>query len=118
MGRAYHEGDLLPAKVIPSRNAAYVSHSGREISVHQFEILCGNGLTWVASSNGHVPDGAVSCGSQSNGESLFVGRAHLDGSLTPGKIHRSHGCLYIPFNGTEHSIQQYEVLVASRKCKF
>lgn len=37
---------------------------------------------------------------------------HFQGSLTPGKIHRSHGCLYIPFGGLEHSFQSnFEVLV-------
>lgn len=38
VGRSYHEGDLLPAKVIPSKNVAYVSHGGNEISKHQFEV--------------------------------------------------------------------------------
>lgn len=37
---------------------------------------------------------------------------HFQGSLTPGKIHRSHGCLYIPFGGVEHSFQSnFEVLI-------
>lgn len=38
VGRTYHEGDILPAKVIPSKNVAYVSHGGNEISKHQFEV--------------------------------------------------------------------------------
>lgn len=71
----------------------------------------------MSSGNGHVPPGAVSAGNQSNGEPLFIGRAHFGGSLTPGKIHRSHGCLYIPFGGAEQSIQQYEVLIGQQKCK-
>jgi len=111
VGRAYHEGDLIPVKIIPSKNAAYVSHGGQEIPVHQFETLTGHGFNWVGSGNGHVPDGAVASGTQSNGETVFIGRAHFQGSLTPGKVHRSHGCLYIPFGGAEHSIPQYEVLV-------
>jgi hypothetical protein len=35
--------------------------------------------------------------------------------LTPGKIHRSHGCLYIPFGGMECSIIHYEVLVGQQR---
>lgn len=38
VGRSYHEGDLLPAKVIPSKNVAYISHAGNEIPKHQFEV--------------------------------------------------------------------------------
>lgn len=76
-----------------------------------FQILCGSGFEWIASANGHVPEGAISAGSQSNGEPLYVGRAHYEGSLTPGKIHQSHNCLYIPFGGAEHSVTQYEALV-------
>jgi len=115
VGRAYHEGDQLPAKVIPSKNIAYISYNGQEIPKYQFETLSGSGFTWIASSNGHVPPGAVSSGTQSNGEPLFIGRANFQGSLTPGKIHRSHGCLYIPFNGAEHSVPHYEVLVGQQR---
>lgn len=40
------------------------------------------------------------------------------GSLTPGKVHKSHGCLYIPFNGKETSLRSYEVLVAPPKAQW
>jgi len=115
VGRAYHEGDQLPAKVIPSKQVAYISFNGQEIPKHQYEVLSGSGFTWVQSASGHVPTGAVSAGNQSNGEPLYVGRAHFQGSLTPGKVHRSHGCLYIPFGGAEHSVQQYEVLIGQQR---
>ena len=35
--------------------------------------------------------------------------------MTPGKVHKSHGCLYLPYNGAEHSQRIYEVLVAEKK---
>lgn len=38
IGRAFHEGDQLPAKVIPSKQAAYVSHNGVEIYKSNFEV--------------------------------------------------------------------------------
>lgn len=63
--------------------------------------LSGHGFTWVASGHGHVPPGAVVAGNSSHGEPLFIGRAHFQGSLTPGKVHRSHACLYIPYGGDE-----------------
>jgi len=115
VGRAFHEGDMLPAKVIPSKQACYISHNGMEIFKPNYELLSGAGFTWIGSSNGHAPAGAVSTGNTTSGEPLYIGRAHHEGSLTPGKIHRSHGCLYIPFGGGEHSILHYEVLVGQQK---
>lgn len=38
VGRAFHEGDQLPAKVIPSKQVAYVAYGGQEIVKHQFEV--------------------------------------------------------------------------------
>lgn len=38
VGRAHHEGDLLVAKVLPSKQVAYVSHNGLEIAKFQFEV--------------------------------------------------------------------------------
>lgn len=79
--------------------------------------MTGTGFTWESSDHGEVPAGAVSTGSQSDGEPLYIGRAHFQGSLTPGKVHCSHGCLYIPFGGAEQRVQQYEVLIAPVRCK-
>ncbi|XP_014102217.2 uncharacterized protein [Bactrocera oleae] len=111
VGRAYHEGDLLPAKVIPRKACAYVPYGGREVVKHDYELLTGYGYGWVPDANGSVPPGAVICGRTSDGEPLYIGRGHYGGSFTPGKIHPSHGCLYIPFGGQEITLNNYEVLV-------
>lgn len=37
-GRAHHEGHITPAKVIPSKNACYISFRGEEILKDQFEV--------------------------------------------------------------------------------
>lgn len=37
-GRAYHEGDLIPAKVIPSKQVAYVPYGGQEIAKSEFHV--------------------------------------------------------------------------------
>lgn len=72
----------------------------------------GRGFEWVQSVDGTIPEGAFEAGFCKGGEPLFVGRTNFQGSLTPGKIHRSHGSLYIPFGGREHSFQSnFEVLV-------
>ncbi|KAH8272559.1 hypothetical protein KR026_006266, partial [Drosophila bipectinata] len=111
VGRAYHEGDMLPAKVIPNKGCAYVPYGGGEVVKHDFELLAGYGYGWVHDSHGNVPGNAVLAGRTSDGEPLFIGRAHHHGSLTPGKIHQSHHCLYIPFGGEEVRLDHYEVLV-------
>lgn len=38
VGRAFYEGDWLPAKVIPAKNAAYISWNGDEVFVDRFEV--------------------------------------------------------------------------------
>ena len=109
---------LIPAKAIPSKNACYVCYNGNEILKQNFEYLVGFGFHWVGSANGHVPDNAVPSGNDPSGEVYYLGRAHHQNSLTPGKIHKTHQCLYIGYDGHEIAIKQYEVLVAQEKCKF
>jgi hypothetical protein len=103
---------MIPAKVIPSKNACYVPHNGLEHFKPSFELLSGSGFQWIGSSNGHLPEGAVLAGSQRSGEPLYVGRAHFEGALCVGKINTGHGCIYVPHGGRENSILQYEVLCA------
>jgi co-chaperonin GroES (HSP10) len=38
VGRAHHEGDFLPAKVILGKQAAYVAYGGQEIFKDKFEV--------------------------------------------------------------------------------
>lgn len=111
VGRAFHDGDNLPAKVLPSQNVAYVAYNGQEIAKHQYEILCGGNTSWVHSGHGSIPHNAVRGGQTSSGEPLYIGRTHHQGSLTPGKVHPSHGSLYIPFGGSEVPFKSYEILI-------
>lgn len=111
VGRAFHEGDMLPAKVIPDKNVAYVCHNGEEHPKDTFEVLCQGEFAWEFCSNGSVPADAVVAGQTADGEPLYVGRVLHSGSQTVGKVHPGHGCLYIPFDGEELSFTDYEVLV-------
>lgn len=74
MGRARHAGDLVVAKVLPSKQAAYIAYNMQEIFVNNYEVLVGDGFQWVGSGNGHTPDNAVVAGHTSSGEALFIGR--------------------------------------------
>lgn len=111
IGRATHGGDQLVAKVLPSKRAAYVCYNGNEVLVHQYEILCHGNVSWVPSANGHIPPNAVPGGRTKTGETLFIGRARHQGSLTVGKVQPSHNTLYIPYGGKEVAVKSYEVLI-------
>jgi hypothetical protein len=84
--------------------------------VEHFEYLSGKmkHFQWVPAGDGNVADGAVSAGND-NGEELYVGRASHDGSVTVGKIHPSHGCMYMPYGGQEIPFNWYEVLVYRKR---
>uniref|UniRef100_A0A8D7ZXG2 (northern house mosquito) hypothetical protein n=2 Tax=Culex pipiens TaxID=7175 RepID=A0A8D7ZXG2_CULPI len=109
-GRAFHEGEMIPAKVIPSKNEAYICFGGEEILKEDFEVLRAGDFVWEFAANGVVPEGAIKIGATVDGEPLYMGRALHCGTQTPGKVHSSHGCLYIPFDGAEISLPEYEVL--------
>lgn len=91
-------------------------YNGEEVFVENFEMLRGKekDFAWIPASHGSVPERAVSTGSE-NGEELFVGRAPFEGSMTIGKVHASHGCIYIPFAGAEVRLSDYEVLIYTRE---
>ncbi|XP_058835655.1 uncharacterized protein LOC131692557 [Topomyia yanbarensis] len=110
VGRANHGGDLLPAKVIPSKNAAYVAYGGEETFVSSIEVLCQKELVWDHAVGGTIPPDAIVGGNTADGEVLYIGRAHHEGSQTVGKVQCSHGCVYIPYDGQEVAVQTYEVL--------
>lgn len=111
VGRAYHENNLLPAKVIPSKGCAFISYGGQEYIKYKYEILAGNGYKWwVTDCNSCLPAGSVVCGRTAEGDPLYIGRGYWGGSLIPGRVHRSHSCLYIPFEGQEVRIQTFQVL--------
>lgn len=115
VGRSYHEGDNLPAKVIPSKGCAYIAWGGHEHVKSHYEVLVGQGYAWQPCYGGAVPPNAVRTGMTTTGEPLYVGRGHHANSLTVGKIHPSHGCLYIPFGGQEVRLSTYEVLVFDQR---
>lgn len=78
------------------------------------QILCERkSFKWVESSDGSVPRGAVPGGITENGETLYVGRARHCDHLIVGKVHPSHGCMFIAHCHGEHRAIIYEVLVYS-----
>lgn len=83
-----------------------------EIAKNSFEVLMNGNYEWKSASDGNVPPNAVIGGRTSSGETLYIGRAVHSGVTTPGKVHPSHKCVYIPFGWKEHRYTNYEVLVS------
>lgn len=90
-----------------------------------------NGFHWQRCRNGAVPRFAVKGGLSEGGELLYIGRnaeALVDGesafgdrfpAQSPpqrlvGKVHPSHGCLYVAFRGVEYLYHDYEVLTLNQ----
>ncbi|XP_037827878.1 uncharacterized protein LOC119615916 [Lucilia sericata] len=114
VGRSFHEGDMLVAKVIPAKKIAFVSFRGAELPKDHFEILCGRNLVWRHCYNHIIPEKAVLCGKTSLGQPVYIGRGHYEGSLTVGKISSVHKALFIPFRGVERRLETYEILVEEK----
>lgn len=110
VARARFNGALIPGKLVPSHNCCYVAWGGVENPVTEYEILCGGG-SWIPTSGDAIPGSAVPAGETEEGEPLFIGRAHHEGTVTVGKVQPSHGCVYIPYGGEELRYQEYEVFV-------
>ncbi|KAM3966907.1 uncharacterized protein ACR2FA_011790 [Aphomia sociella] len=110
--RARYQGDLIPGKLAIKHRSAFVAWGGDENSVQNFEVCCARPekVRWVECRDGAVPPNAIAAGNTASGETLFVGRAKYQGSLTPGKVHPSHKVMYISFGGNEVPHKVYEVL--------
>lgn len=90
-------------------------YGGEETQINEFEFVRMDPGTyeWEPAMNGEVPDNAVIAGCTSMEERLYFGRILHHGIYIPGKVHPSHGVLYVPFRGEEINFRTYEVLVHS-----
>ncbi|CAL1288387.1 unnamed protein product [Larinioides sclopetarius] len=115
VGRAHHQGDNIPGKLVPAHGSCYVAWGGEEHAYHQYEVLVapyGVSLEWRFASGSDLPPGAIQGGSTADGEPLFIGRVNHEGAMCSGKVHPSHGVLYVPYGGQECPHDSFEVLVA------
>ncbi|XP_018321874.1 natterin-3 [Agrilus planipennis] len=114
IGRVFHENHLLPAKIIPKKKNAFVAYGGQEHKKSSAQILIENDqnrFEWIEKQGPSIPPNAVKGGTTELGEPLYIGRVWFKGSKTIGKIHPSHGCLYIAFDGLEYGFKKYEIFV-------
>ena len=81
----------------------YLPWGESELAKKQYEVL-----TSKFDSYDWIPGGRTSAG-----EVLYIGRTLHRGVLIPGKVHPSHGGLFVAYGGEEHAYQfGYEILVA------
>lgn len=66
---------------------------------------------WVKAKKGAIPPNAVQGGFEKDGKPLFVARGLHKGSLIPGKAAPHIGGMYVPYDGKEKLVTEYEVLV-------
>jgi len=111
IARAHHEGALIPGKLLPSHNVVYIPWGGAEHAKDEYEVLCSASGNWFPVSGANMPPNALPAGQSESGESLFIGRANHNGTITIGKVQPSHGCCYIPYGGQEISYADYEVFI-------
>lgn len=78
-----------------------------------FLVLVKSTNQWVPARGGSVPANALKAGMTKSGKTLYMGRLNHLNSLTPGKVHPSHGACYIPLGGEELKFTDYEVFLAN-----
>lgn len=71
----------------------------------RYHALC----HWVPTSGAAIPQNAVNGGTDSTGETLYIGRTRHEDDIIPGKIVPSHECCYVPWGGDEKRYDNYEV---------
>uniref|UniRef100_H2ZD34 Uncharacterized protein n=1 Tax=Ciona savignyi TaxID=51511 RepID=H2ZD34_CIOSA len=133
-----NNNELTPGVIMETDKTLLVSYGTGVRTAKEYEILVVHDpdkIHWVQCSNGNVPDNSVIGGIDcSYLEPLYIGRTRgslsrgctwrgqklidqelMDGSNAlflqiPGKVHRTHRCLYIPYKGKEYLFRDYEVL--------
>ncbi|KAM8712943.1 hypothetical protein ACLKA7_013298 [Drosophila subpalustris] len=118
VARVYLHEDLLPANFVPHKRAVYAPWN---CSAHHLNtsidllVVTDCELKWEQASHGNFPSNALKTGYAESGEVLYTGRALHDHRMLLGKVHPSHGVLYMPYAGSEVNTNSYEVLVVTPK---
>lgn len=112
VGRCFHKGQHLPAKVLFNQRKAFVSWAGVEHVYDYCELLIGsNDYVWQTTVDHRLPANVVSVGFSQTGEPILIGRAQYGNGMIVGKVLPSMRCLQIFFNGQEINLDHYEILV-------
>jgi hypothetical protein len=69
-------------------------------------------VSWVASTNGRVPSNAIIAGNE-RGSQVFVCRGNTNSNLIAGKLVVGFPHCYLPLNGAEIRLSNYDVAVGN-----
>ena len=139
VGRGEHEYDVFPGYIIPSEKCLHICYGSDEhIYSSDYEVLTiedQDGFEWALYSNGEVPANTLVANyyNLETEEGLYNGRTVTGSDISTamtwqkvpinlphgrvantqllGKIHPSHECLYVPWDGKEYVYRSYEVLI-------
>ncbi|XP_065204320.1 golgin subfamily A member 6-like protein 6 [Planococcus citri] len=120
VGRANHNGALIPGKIHPRLHCSYISNNGLEYLYKEYEVavldnqnVCS--ISWVPATNGRFPKNAILGGYNDKGENLYVGRVglmHNKFVLIPGKLLPENKSLCVPYDSHEYCYTEYQVAVS------
>lgn len=68
----------------------------------EYQVLRNTPGKWVAAKNGDIPKGALYCGKETDGQSLYLARAYHVNGVHPGKIRHGFKGAHISWGGGEH----------------
>ncbi|EKM80829.1 hypothetical protein AGABI1DRAFT_83786 [Agaricus bisporus var. burnettii JB137-S8] len=115
--RAYCDGGVQIGKASDVfKKGAVIGYKEDEHHLDQYEILLGDmrGLKWVQTGNsldlaslGATP---VEGGYENDHTRLYIARAFHKGAKHPGKVSERLDGAYIPYDGKEKCVKEYEVL--------
>ncbi|KAL0956135.1 hypothetical protein HGRIS_002301 [Hohenbuehelia grisea] len=118
ISRAFQDSGIQLGKASDVfKKGAVIGYKNDEIHLDSYEILVGDmrGLTWVSmhgrfnhnALNGKRP---VEGGRENDGTPLYIAKAPHKGAEHPGKASEKLEGAFIPYDGTEKCVKDYQVL--------
>lgn len=113
--RGYYDGALTPGKIRPGFTGCNIPFAGKEISLQNYQVMVSLNpklpLVQVFGTDGSISPDAIRGGTDVNGQPLYLCSGFLDGGLHPGKIQRGWNACDVSYDGSEHWVTSYTVLV-------
>jgi len=106
--------DYQLGKVRPGLGGCFIPYGGQEVSVTQYQVLTAAIPLIADNRNGTHPfPSSVVGGYDSDGATLYVCQASFGGGMVPGKTRADLTSCIVGWNGGEHYVSNYNVLVPS-----
>ncbi|KAH8379100.1 hypothetical protein KR009_003092, partial [Drosophila setifemur] len=119
VGRVYYSSNVLPARVVAELNQATYNTDTLSNKVASYEILVGNATMsyhWIRSFDGYREKNAVSVGTNSLNDRVFICRARSDESVFIGTLYLAKRMCIIKYENLPlRQFDKYEILVRQRK---